>query len=265
MLHYYHLIYLIENNITGKKYIGKHSTNNIDDSYFGGGVYLKRSIKKYGISNFSKKIIEFCDKSDLNKKEIYWISKMNTKNPNGYNLTNGGDGGDTYSLLNETQKNKFKEKSSRINKGKKFSEEIKQKMKKPKSESHKQKLKGPKSEEHKRRMKEAWIERRKNPVSEETREKIGNVRKGQKHQESSRNKIGQANSKRVWKEESKDKIRNSKLNSALSEETKRKIGIKHKCKYCESMMNAGNLARYHNENCKLKLIISQSASEPFLL
>ena len=37
---------------------------------------------------------------------------------------------------------------------------------------------------------------------------------------------------------------------------RKKIGRKHKhkCKYCDVEMNAGNLSRYHNENCKLKYI-----------
>lgn len=258
-MYLYHIIYLIENNITGKKYIGKHSTNNINDTYFGGGIYLKRSIRKYGISNFSKKILEICDESELNKREIYWISNMNTKNPNGYNLTNGGDGGDTYSLLAESEKNEFRKKCSKINKGKNFSEDIKQKMRKPKSEDFKQKLRKPKSEEHKIKMKEAWIKRRETPVSEETKKKISEAGKGKNRSQECKDKIGQANAKRVWKEESRNKIKNFKLNSTLSKDTKIKIGKKHKCKYCDAMMNAGNLARYHNENCKHKPIFQISA------
>jgi hypothetical protein len=233
----YHFIYLIENAINHKKYIGKHSTNKLNDGYMGGGIYLGFAKKKYGLENFSKKIIEYCSEETLNDREMFWINELSTFKPHGYNLTNGGDGGNTYSLLSEGKKKIFRKKCSIANLGKIVSEETKKKLRNPKSDKIKEKFKL------------AWIERKKTPVSYETREKIGNARRGQKHQESSRNKIGQSNSNRIWKEESKNKIRNSKLNSTLSEETKMKIGRKHKCKYCDVWMNPGNLARYHNENC----------------
>lgn len=256
----FHTIYLIININNGKSYIGKHSTNNIEDNYFGGGIYLNRAVKKYGKENFRKEILEFCNENELNKKEIMWIQKLNTQKPNGYNLTIGGDGGDTYSLLSKEEKIRFREKCSKINKGRKFSEEHKQKMRKPKQEDHKQKLRKPKCEEHRRKMKEAWKKRRETPVSEETRLKISKAGKGEKRSQECKDKISLANSKRIWKEGSKEKIRISRLNKSHSNETKNKIGRKYKCKYCEAQMNAGNLTRYHNENCKFKTPTSQSAS-----
>lgn len=88
------IIYKTTNLINGKFYIGKDKYNN--PNYFGSGLILKRSIKKYGIINFKKEILEYCnDEKELNIKEIYWIEKLKSITPNGYNITNGGNGGDT--------------------------------------------------------------------------------------------------------------------------------------------------------------------------
>ena len=115
----------------------------------------------------------------MNKKEIQWIANLNTKFPNGYNLTYGGDGGNTYFLLSEEDKRKFREKISKNHKGKHVSEETKKKLGVPKSEDHKQKLRKTKSESHRKKMREAWIERRKDPVSEETGKKYQMLGRGE--------------------------------------------------------------------------------------
>lgn len=52
---------------------------------------LGRAIRKYGISNFTVKILETCLDSQLPKREIYWIQYYNTYY-NGYNETLGGEG-----------------------------------------------------------------------------------------------------------------------------------------------------------------------------
>lgn len=47
-------IYLIENKINNKCYVGYHSTTDVNDRYFGSGKLIKRAVKKYGRKNFSK-------------------------------------------------------------------------------------------------------------------------------------------------------------------------------------------------------------------
>ena len=89
MIHY---IYKITNVINGKGYIGKHSTNNINDGYFGSGATLKKAISKYGRENFNKVILCFCQSEDeLNNMEMREISQHGTYGI-GYNLTKGGEG-----------------------------------------------------------------------------------------------------------------------------------------------------------------------------
>lgn len=88
-------IYCIENLVTGKKYVGKRSAKSEGDSYFGSGIALADAIKKYGKKNFKKTILEdnIPDNALANERERHWIKELNTKKPNGYNLTDGGDGG----------------------------------------------------------------------------------------------------------------------------------------------------------------------------
>jgi group I intron endonuclease len=89
-------IYKTTNLIDGKIYIGKDVKNKT--SYLGSGIRLKLAIKKYGIQNFKKEILEdnILDKKTLSERETYWISYFNSNDRLiGYNLTKGGDGGDT--------------------------------------------------------------------------------------------------------------------------------------------------------------------------
>lgn len=93
-------IYKIQNLINGKCYIGqskdikkrwaghrKTMLNQSDHSY---NNPLYKSMRKYGIENFSFEVIEECLVSELNNKEKYYIQQYNSFF-NGYNLTLGGD------------------------------------------------------------------------------------------------------------------------------------------------------------------------------
>jgi len=111
-------IYKVVNNINGKIYIGKSKINN--DSYYGSGLKITAAIKKYGLTNFKKTILEDCEPGDVNLREKYWISFYNsTDNMIGYNISKGGDGGTHYwDTLSEEQKKIHNEKISNSKKGK---------------------------------------------------------------------------------------------------------------------------------------------------
>lgn len=91
----YRFIYLIKNNINGKTYIGKHTTSNLKDRYFGSGTLLRKAIKKYGKKNFEFGYLVFVDSDEeLNNQEREWIEFFRSEvNRGNYNLANGGGGG----------------------------------------------------------------------------------------------------------------------------------------------------------------------------
>ena len=73
----------------------------------------------------------------MSDKEKYWIAYYNSTSPNGYNLTQGGDGGNTFQYRTEEQmketKKKISEVTSGINNGfygKRHSEETKEYLRK---------------------------------------------------------------------------------------------------------------------------------------
>jgi len=94
-------IYKIVNNINGKIYIGKtikeieyRFKRHLINASKKINRYLYDAINHYGKENFTIELIEECDKSNENEREMYWIKyyKSNDKEF-GYNMTNGGDGG----------------------------------------------------------------------------------------------------------------------------------------------------------------------------
>lgn len=91
----YNYIYKITNQVNSKIYIGKHSTDNLDDGYMGSGILICKAENKYGIENFTKEYLAFCDTEDkLNWFEKFYIKKYKARDV-GYNLTDGGEGGNT--------------------------------------------------------------------------------------------------------------------------------------------------------------------------
>lgn len=90
-------IYKIQNNINQKIYIGQSKNvemrwkQHIYSAETGSQYPIHRALRKYGLENFSFSVLEECEASELNDKEIDWISKLNSYEE-GYNCTRGGDG-----------------------------------------------------------------------------------------------------------------------------------------------------------------------------
>ena len=104
------LIYKIQNKINGKIYIGQ--TINSIEKRFGSHIkaannkknnsIIYKAIRKYGVQSFEVSVIdEAKDKETLNEKEKYWIRKLNSLSPHGYNISIGGTGGNLGELVNK--------------------------------------------------------------------------------------------------------------------------------------------------------------------
>jgi hypothetical protein len=88
-----HILYKTTNTISGKIYIGVHTTDDLNDGYLGSGTLIKRAIKKYGKEYFEREVLSTYDslgEAFLAESEIVddkFVSRKDT-----YNMTLGGGG-----------------------------------------------------------------------------------------------------------------------------------------------------------------------------
>lgn len=89
-------IYSITNNVNQKTYIGLTSLDNPFDRWkkhirdSKNPIYpIHKAMNKYGVDNFKFRVIEECDASKVEEREIYYIEKFNSFYE-GYNATLGG-------------------------------------------------------------------------------------------------------------------------------------------------------------------------------
>jgi hypothetical protein len=93
----YYTVYKITNILNGMFYIGKHATEDLNDTYMGSGKFLRRAQNKYGIENFKKEILFIFDnEEEMNNKEAELVTEEFLKRPDVYNLNVGGFGGCNY-------------------------------------------------------------------------------------------------------------------------------------------------------------------------
>ena len=102
----YGYVYLTENMVNGKRYIGQHRSTKFDTNYYGSGVAFYRAFKKYGKENFKVIILEWCDsKEELDAAEIRHIQKHNATESNEYyNISSGGHIGNSFAGKTEAEK-----------------------------------------------------------------------------------------------------------------------------------------------------------------
>jgi hypothetical protein len=89
-----HYIYKTTCNVTGRYYVGMHSAYNLEDGYMGSGKRLRYSIRKHGIENHTKEILEFLPtREELVLREIEIVTKELISEDLCMNLREGGTGG----------------------------------------------------------------------------------------------------------------------------------------------------------------------------
>lgn len=105
------VIYLRTNLVNGMKYVGqtrnlatrKHNWKTLNKSYSNKIIDEDRLI--YGLDNFTFEILKECNtKDELDEWERYYIKKLNTKYPNGYNMCDGGRGCSGWVMPEEQRK-----------------------------------------------------------------------------------------------------------------------------------------------------------------
>ena len=187
-------IYLITNTTNGKKYVGQTSLKTASrrfsahkrDTNYGFETKLCRALRKYGFDNFELVTLEEWDTvQEANAAEEWWIKILDSTNDDfGYNIKAAAEGKELPQFVKDkisrSHRQRFldnpelREQRSKINKGRKFSDEVKANM----SEAHKG-IKLPKfTQKHKQRLSESitqsWENRERDldPRHEEVKTKI---------------------------------------------------------------------------------------------
>jgi hypothetical protein len=90
----FHFIYKTTNLLSGKYYLGMHSTDDLNDGYMGSGRRLKYSLNKYGRENHKVEILEFLEtRTELIKREEEIVNLNEIAKKDCINLRVGGEGG----------------------------------------------------------------------------------------------------------------------------------------------------------------------------
>lgn len=87
----YHYIYKTICIVTGRFYVGLHSTNKLDDGYIGSGKRLWNSIDEYGKENHQCEILEWLpDRESVIQREKEIITEEFLSDPMCMNIAKGG-------------------------------------------------------------------------------------------------------------------------------------------------------------------------------
>ena len=265
----YHFVYKITNKINNKSYIGKHSTNNLEDGYLGSGILILKAVKKYGASNFVKEFLQFFDSlEEAYKNEEKIIKDFDAVNSNMfYNITAGGFGNKGYIPIFTEE---WKSKISKALIGRPLSEEHKRNVSigctgrstwnKGAIGLQKSKFKGMKLEgERLKQVQKAFVDVGKHKIQcPYCLRDVLFITSQRWHFENCKLSPIYNPENRKWSEEGKQKLRDSSRagEQEVKDRTSKSIKElwvkreKSKCLYCDfESKSMSVLSQYHNDNC----------------
>lgn len=179
-MHY--TIYQTTNKTNGKIYIGKHQTQNPQDSYYGSGKAIVNAINKYGKENFEKTILyNFDNEYDMNQKEKEIITEDFINREDTYNLGVGGEGGSHFKGKKHSKDAMKKMIKTRRENGYVVSNETREKI----SENNKKRFLDP---INRQKISDSMKGR---AITSETKDKISNSLSGRKMSEETKRKISE--------------------------------------------------------------------------
>lgn len=217
------IIYKVTNLVNNKVYIGKtvhklekRRKNHISDAKAKRhNMLFHKAIRKYGEENFCWEILDTVMFSDLLLElEKFYIQKYNSRVPNGYNMTDGGEGVAGHKHSKETR-----EKLRLSHLGKTPSAETRKKM----SAAGMGKITSEETREKIRLQKLGNKWNLGSHRSEESKKKMSIARTGIKQSQEAKDKISKANKNKIISEETRKKISESSMGRIVSDETRRKI------------------------------------------
>lgn len=230
----YHTVYKVTNRLTGDFYIGKHSTNDINDPYLGSGAVLLKALEAFGRDCFEKDILYvFSTEEEAYEKEAELLTEDVL---NHYHCLNRNTGGTGWSSgeLNPNH-------GGKVNKGRKHSQDYCDAIRRRQlghevTEETRKKISDAKqgvklTTEHIEKMRKSLTGKKRSPeVIEKTRSKLI----GQKRTPEQRRRMSEARKgipSRPWTEEERRAISIRQTGKVHSDATKRKISDKAKARY----------------------------------
>lgn len=113
-------IYAFRNKLNGKIYVGQSKRvltrkRQHERGDLGNSRRFHNAMKRYGSEGFDYAVLEYCESKQLDAREVFWIEKLCSLYPDGYNLLSGGGAFQKHHA--ETRKKMSENQKRRVNEG----------------------------------------------------------------------------------------------------------------------------------------------------